>query len=288
VEQQQRLRQTMGRFFPARVLRDVLENPGSLEPKRVEITVLLTDLRNSTALAEQLGIEEMLGLLNRIFAIENSAVFAEDGSLEKPVGDQFLAYWGAPDPQPDSADRALRSALTLINGLESLRETLEPRTRELFGYGVALHAGKSLIANIGSSQFFHYGVVGDLINATARVESLTKYYGVLAIATRDVCNRLSRPPQARLIDRVIVKGKSVPLELYELHHKFSRENFEEVANSYSEAFALYEKGKFAEAERLFRMLSRTDKPSQVLAERCSELGEHPPAKWSGVFALTTK
>jgi adenylate cyclase len=140
----------------------------------------------------------------------------------------------------------------------------------------------------GSAQFFHYGPVGDLMNATARVESLTKYYGVLAIATRDFCNRLSRPPEARIIDRVIVKGKSVPLDLYELQHKLSPENFGEIAERYAEAFTLYENGKFAEAERLFRTLSPTDKPSQILAERCSELGAHPPAEWSGVFALTTK
>src|SRR5204863_4342307 len=179
-----------GLYFSPRVLKDVLENPGSLEPKRVEITVLLTDLRNSTALAEQLGTEGMLELLNRIFTVENGAVFAEDGSLENPVGDQFLAYWGAPEAQANASDRALRAALALIDGLESLRETLEPPTRELFGYGVALHAGQSLIANIGSSQFFHYGVIGDLINATARVESLTKYYGVVGLATREVHDRL--------------------------------------------------------------------------------------------------
>lgn len=286
--ERQRLRNTMGLYFSPRVLKDVLENPGSLEPKRVEITVLLTDLRNSTALAEQLGTEGMLELLNRIFAIENSAVFAEDGSLEKPVGDQFLAYWGAPDPQADSADRALRSALTLINGLESLRETLESRTRELFGYGVALHAGQSLIANIGSSQFFHYGVVGDLINATARVESLTKLYGVIVLATREVYDRFTQPPESRLIDRVVVKGKSTPLELIEVRNRCSPPNFWEIAERYAQAFTLYEKGKFVEAERLFRILSPTDKPSQVLAERCSELSAHPPAEWNGVFALTTK
>src|SRR5206468_4874041 len=112
--ERQRLRNTMGLYFPPRVLNDVLANPGRLDPKRVEITVLLTDLRNSTALAEQLGTEGMLDLLNQIFAVENRAVFAEDGSLEKPVGDQFLAYWGAPDPQSDAADRALRAALMLI------------------------------------------------------------------------------------------------------------------------------------------------------------------------------
>jgi class 3 adenylate cyclase/CHASE2 domain-containing sensor protein len=286
--QRQRLRNTMGLYFSPRVLKDVLENPGSLEPKRVEITVLLTDLRNSTALAEQLGTEGVLELLNRIFTIENSAVFAEDGSLEKPVGDQFLAYWGAPDPQTDSADRALRAAITLVDGLESLRETLEPRTRELFGYGVALHAGQSLIANIGSSQFFHYGVIGDLINATARVESLTKLYGVTLLATREVHNHFTQPPQSRLIDRVVVKGKSTPLELIEVRSRCSVANFDEIANSYPEAFALYEKGKFAEAEPLFRLLSRVDKASEVMAERCSELRAHPPAEWHGVFALSTK
>jgi adenylate cyclase len=286
--QRQRLRNTMGLYFSPRILKDVLENPGRLEPKRLQITVLLTDLRNSTPIAEQLGTEGMLNLLNRIFTIENSAVFDEEGSMEKPVGDQFLAYWGAPDPQPDAGDRALRAAQTIIEGMHELSETFDPQTRQLFGYGVALHAGESLIGNIGSAQFFHYGPVGDLMNATARVESLTKYYGVLAIATREFCKRLSRPPEARMIDRVIVKGKSVPLELYELQHKFSPENFPEVTRDYTEAFALYENGKFAEAERLFRMLSPTDKPSQVLAERCSELGAHRPAEWSGVFALTTK
>jgi len=286
--ERQRLRNTMGLYFSPRVLNDVLKNPGCLEPQRLEITVLLTDLRNSTALAELLGTEGMLKLLNKIFTVENSAVFAEDGSMETPVGDQFLAYWGAPDPQPDAGDCALRAAQTLIEGMDALSASFDAPTRQLFGYGVALHAGESLIGNIGSAQFFHYGPVGDLMNATARVESLTKYYGVLAIATRDFCDRLSQPPEARLLDRVIVKGKSVPLELSELKHKFSPENFDEIAKSYSEAFALYETGKFAEAEQLFGRLSPVDKPSQVLADRCAELRANPPAQWRGVFALSTK
>src|SRR4029077_18522674 len=240
--ERQRLRSTMALYFSPRVLEDVLKNPGRLEPKRVEITVLLTDLRNSTALAEPRGTESMLDLLNRIFTVKNRAVFAEDGSLEKPAGDQFLAYWGAPDPQSDAADRALRATLALIEGMHELRETLDPNVKELFGYGLALHAGQSLIANIGSAQFFHYGVIGDLINATARVESLTKHYGVLRAATREVHERFASPPQSRLIDRVIVKGKSTPLELFELRHKFSQGNFNEIAKHYSDAFALYEHG----------------------------------------------
>ena len=286
--ERQRLRSTMGLYFSPRILNDVLKNPGRLEPKRVEITVLLTDVRNSTVLAEQLGTEGMLNLLNRIFTVENSAVFAEEGSMEKPVGDQFLAYWGAPDPQPDAADRALRAALTIIEGMHSLRETFDSQTREMFGYGVALNAGESLIANIGSAQFFHYGPVGDLMNATARVESLTKYYGVLMLTTREFCNRLSHPPDLRIIDRVVVKGKSVPLELIELRHKLSPENFQEIANSYAAAFACYQEGKFGEASRLFESLRGSDKPSRVMAERCADFAAHPPEDWRGVFAFAAK
>jgi adenylate cyclase len=286
--ERQRLRNTMALYFSPSVLKNVLENPGRLEPKRVEITVLLTDLRNSTALAEQLGTERMLDLLNRIFTVENRAVFAEDGSLEKPVGDQFLAYWGAPDPQSDAADRALRATLTLIEGMHELRETLDPKVKELFGYGLALHAGQSLIANIGSTQFFHYGVIGDLINATARIESLTKYYGVLALATREVFEKVSQRPESRVIDRVIVKGKSVPLELIEVRHKFSPENFHEIATKYAEAFSFYEEGKFDAAERVFRALAAFDKPSKVLAARCAELCVQPPTDWRGAFAFAAK
>jgi adenylate cyclase len=126
------------------------------------------------------------------------------------------------------------------------------------------------------------------MNATARVESLTKYYGVLMLTTRKFCNRLRQQPEARIIDRLIVKGKSAPLELIELRHSLSSENFGEVARNYSTAFALYEKGKFGEAEQLFRSQSEHDKPSKVLAERCAQFTADPPANWSGVFALATK
>jgi class 3 adenylate cyclase len=286
--QRQRLRNTMGLYFSPHVLKNVLENPGRLEPKRVEITVLLTDIRNSTPLAERLGTEGMLNLLNRIFTVENAAVFAEDGSMEKPVGDQFLAYWGAPDPQTDATDRALRAAMKLIQGMHDLQETFDSQIRELFGYGLALHAGESLIANIGSAQFFHYGPVGDLMNATARVESLTKHYGVLAFGTLEFYKRLSHPPEARMIDRVVVKGKSAPLELFELRHRFSPANFHEIATKYAEAFVLYEEGKFHDAERMFRKQAEFDKPSRVLAARCAELCIHPPENWHGIFALETK
>jgi adenylate cyclase len=288
--QRLKLRSTMSLYFSPHIMEHVLKNPGSMEPQQAEITALLTDLRNSTAIAELLGPAGMFQLLNQVFETQTRSILAEDGSMEHFLGDQFLSYWGAPDTQPDATDRAFRAALTLISGMEELRRNLDPKLKSLFGYGVALHSGTALIGNKGSAQRLDYGLVGDLINAAARVESLTKYYGVLFLITREAYARLSAPPMVRVIDKAIVKGKSVPLELLEVRHSYSPENFGDIVERYNVAFVLYERGAFAEAGKLFAALRDEiqDKPSALMAERCHELAMDPPKDWEGIFQLTTK
>jgi adenylate cyclase len=280
----------MSLYFSPHIMEHVLKNPGSMEPQQAEITVLLTDLRNSTAIAELLGPPGMFQLLNNVFETQTRAILAEDGSMEHFLGDQFLSYWGAPNAQPDATDRAFRASLNLISGMEELRGNLEPKLQALFGYGVALHSGTALIGNKGSAQRLDYGLVGDLINAAARVESLTKYYGALFLITREAYTRLSAPPMVRLIDKAIVKGKTVPLELFEVKHAHSPDHFDESLERYNAAFAEYESGNFAKAERMFATLSeeRHDRPSALMAERCRELATNPPNEWNGVYHLTTK
>jgi class 3 adenylate cyclase/CHASE2 domain-containing sensor protein len=288
--QRLKLRSTMSLYFSPHIMEHVLQNPGSMEPQQAELTVLLTDLRNSTAIAELLGPPGMFQLLNQVFETQTRAILAEDGSMEHFLGDQFLSYWGAPDAQPDAADRAFRASLSLITGMEELRTNLDPNLKALFGYGVALHSGTALIGNKGSAQRLDYGLVGDLINAAARVESLTKYYGVLFLITREAHAKLSLAPKARLIDKAIVKGKSTPLELFEVHHAHSSEHFDETLERYSAAFAEYERGNFQAAEGMFAALhdDRQDKPSAVMAERCRELASDPPKDWTGIYHLTIK
>lgn len=288
--QRLKLRSTMSLYFSPHIMEHVLQNPGSMEPQQAEITVLLTDLRNSTPIAELLGPPGMFQLLNRVFEIQTRAILAEDGSMEHFLGDQFLSYWGAPNAQPDATDRAFRASLSLIKGMEELRTDLDPKLKALFGYGVALHSGSALIGNKGSAQRLDYGLVGDLINAAARVESLTKYYGVLFLITREAHTRLSQPPSVRLIDKAVVKGKTTPLELLEVKHPHSPDHFDETLERYNEAFVEYERGNFAVAERMFGVLGheKQDKPSVLMTERCQELAADPPSDWNGIYHLTTK
>jgi adenylate cyclase len=288
--QRLKLRSTMSLYFSPHIMEHVLKNPGSMEPQQAEITVLLTDLRNSTAIAELLGPPGMFQLLNQVFETQTRAILAEDGSMEHFLGDQFLSYWGAPDAQPDATDRAFRAALNLISGMEEVRGKLEPKLKALFGYGVALHSGTALIGNKGSAQRLDYGLVGDLINAAARVESLTKHYGALFLITREAFARLSVAPTVRLIDKAIVKGKSVPLELLEVKHSHSPDHFGETLERYNAAFAEYERGNFDKAERMFAALrdERQDKPSALMSERCRDLIADPPQDWNGVYQLKDK
>ena len=285
-----KLRHTMGLYFSPRVLEVVLSDPGSMQPRRAEVVLLLTDLRNSTPLAEALGPKGMFELLNKVFEAQTSAIMSEEGNLEHFLGDQFLSYWGAPQKQPDAADRAGRAAMKLIRAMEELRAKLSPEVQKLFGYGVALHAGSVLVGNKGSALRLDYGLVGDTVNEAARVESLTKYYGVKLLVTREAFASFHPQTTRRIVDRVIVKGKSEPVELFECENPCTPKNFAAICERYKTAYDTYFFGRFTEAQAQFQQLVSefTDGPSRALAFRCAELISHPPAHWNGIWLMDAK
>jgi adenylate cyclase len=284
------LRKTMDLYFSPKVSAYVLANPGSMEARAAEVTLLLTDLRNSTPLAEKLGPGGMFKLLNQVFEVETNAVMGQDGSLEHFLGDQFLTYWGAPQPQPEGPDQALRAAMELIDGMEKVKAMQNPEVKALFGYGVALHRGSVLFGNKGSAKRLDFGLVGDTINEAARIEALTKYYGVTLLVSREIFNLLTSPGPHRLLDRVIVKGKSTPVELLELQNPRTPPNYPDLVRDWDTAFALYTDGKFAEAKPTFTRLAEqfNDGPSKLMVHRCDELIAYPHDGWKGVWKMENK
>ena len=284
------LRNTMGLYFSPRVLEAVLADPGSMEPRRADVTLLLTDLRNSTPLAEMLGPQGMFELLNRVFEAQTNAIMSEEGNLEHFLGDQFLSYWGAPQAQPDGVDCANRAAIKLITAMEKLRATLSPEIHKIFGYGVALHSGAVLVGNKGSAQRLDYGLVGDTVNEASRVEALTKYYGVKLLVTSVTLVQFSTQPTHRLVDRVIVKGKSEPVELFECENPCTPPEFAEICQRYHAAYDAYSSGDFITALAQFEALMSefSDGPSKALSTRCAELIAHPPVGWAGIWKMDAK
>jgi adenylate cyclase len=174
--------------------------------------------------------------------------------------------------------------------MEDLRASLAPEVQKLFGYGVALHSGSVLVGNKGSALRLDYGLVGDTVNEAARVESLTKYYGVKLLVTRDAFAQFNPLGARRMIDRVIVKGKSEPVELFECENPCTPKNYAVICEHYKAAYDDYFFGRFSEAQTRFEKLVEEfgDGPSRTLAVRCTELLAHPPAKWNGIWKMDAK
>jgi adenylate cyclase len=285
-----KLRYTMGLYFSPRVLEAVLADPGSMNPRRADVTLLLTDLRNSTPLAEKLGPQGMFDLLNRVFEAQTSAIMSEEGNLEHFLGDQFLSYWGAPQAQSDAVARAERAAQKLISAMEQLCASLSPDVQKLFGYGVALHSGSVLVGNKGSALRLDYGLVGDTVNEAARIEALTKEYGVKLLISGDTFAQLGKHGVHRLVDRVIVKGKTEPVELFERENPCVPSKYSDLCQRYEAAYNQYASGRFAEAKAVFENLAEefNDGASRILAARCTRLIAAPSTEWNGIWKMESK
>jgi adenylate cyclase len=143
-------------------------------PERREVTVLLTDIVGFTTLAERTPPEGLTEFINQHFTMLSACVEAEQGTLAQFIGDSMMVFWGAPDPQPDHAARACRTALAIARALEeeNLRRLAEgqPPIRVRIG----INTGEVTAGNVGAPGRSNYGIVGDTVNTTQRIEQLAK------------------------------------------------------------------------------------------------------------------
>ena len=143
----------------------------SVTSEEREVTVMFTDIMGFSGLAEPRSAAETASLLNRHFAVISACVEEEGGTVDKYMGDGLMAFWGAPEDQPDHAARAVRAALAIARAVaracDDQRRAGEPPVRIRIG----LHTGVAVVGNIGSPSRYNYTTVGDTVNAAARIEA---------------------------------------------------------------------------------------------------------------------
>lgn len=283
----------LGFYFSPAVLRQVTRNLDMIRPRGSEVAVLLSDLRGFTTLCETQPVERVFELLNRLFAIETDAALRENGSLARFAGDQFLAYWGAPEPCDDAPDRALRGAIGIHRELGKRRSA--PDSDDLDRWleiGIGLHCGRGLTGHVGSRSYRDYNLVGDCVNTTARIESQTKTYAAPILASGEFIAAVKAKPLSLLVDRVQVKGKSRATDLHALFVDETPDLLCGIA-SYRAAFENYLSGDFAAASPQFETLTKHPNPTlatsaTLLLERCRRFVDQAPSDWDGVYELTSK
>lgn len=283
-----------------------------------EITVFFSDVRNFTNISEAMGDpKNLIDFMNEYMDPMTDIIIETGGTIDKFIGDAIMAYWNAPADVADHADQAVKATLNQLHRCVSLNEEMRKDERfkpvvdmadrlgkPIVDIGIGLNTGIAIVGEMGSSSRADYTCIGDPINLGARLESLCKFYNSKCNISNFTKDQLQRDYIYRFLDLVTVKGKSEPIEIWQIHDfeggkdgeylfDVSRERLQEELDYYHEAIHFYKEAKFPEALKIFKEINGwKDKTNKnvydMYIERCEHYIEEPPADFNGVFVHQTK
>ena len=209
LEAQRRLFERM--VSPA-VINQLDPNSLQLGGKRVDLTVLFADIRGFTSYSEKTSPEQLVSVLNRYLAAMAEAVLSQEGTIDKFLGDAVMAWFNAPIPQPDHTLRAVKAALFLRETVESLYQEL-PEDLHL-AFGVGIHYGDAVLGLIGTDRRLEYTAISDSVNTAKRIQENSANNQILI--SKEAYERVKDRVEAKQHASMAVKGKSQPVEVYEV------------------------------------------------------------------------
>ncbi len=212
------IRSTFSKFVSKSVVDELLKHPDKLKlggEKKI-LTVLFSDIRGFTSISERLSPEELVEHLNIYLQEMTALVFKYQGTLDKYVGDEIMAFWGAPIPFEDHALQACKSAIEQMDKLHELNANWEAEGKPTLDIGIGLNTGPMVVGNMGSSSRMDYTLMGDNVNLGARLEGTNKVYGTNIIISENTYEHVKDHVVVRELDLIRVKGKEQPVVIYEL------------------------------------------------------------------------
>lgn len=289
------LKEMFSQYVPEKFINVMLKttNDYGLRGENRDMSVLFADIRDFTAISEDMPASELVKMLNDFFTPMTEVIFHHHGTIDKYVGDLIMAFWGAPLKNKHHAEHALKAALGMQLKLQEMQTMLQEKHWPEIKIGIGINSGQMNVGNMGSRYRRNYTVMGDAVNLASRVESLTKYYGVGIIVTET-----TRADQHKFIfrklDKMRVKGKKNGVAIYELvchQHDLTPEMAHEL-ELYHQALDHYYQVQWQDSLALFNELQAAHpdtKIYQIYIERLQALQKHPvPHDWDGIFTHTAK
>lgn len=182
--------------------------------RRKDVAVLFTDIRSFTTMSEAVEPEQAVSLLNRYFGLTTKAVFENQGTVDKFIGDSMMAVFNAPQDLEDYVYRAVRAAVTMREGAGELEAEFRKETGIWSGFGVGIHCGTVVIGNIGTEFRTDYTAIGDTVNVAARLEGLAAPGEILI--SGEVYERLKGRIEAEYLGERELKGKREEIAVYKV------------------------------------------------------------------------
>ena len=299
ISSEKRMKSTMSKYMDPDVADQLLAGGEDvLGGKSGEATVLFSDIRNFTTMTEELGAQGTVSFLNEYFTIMVDCIQKEGGMLDKFIGDAIMAAFGIPVFYEDSAERGVRTAIFMLREMFRWNEEERKERKEKpIDMGVGLNTGVVVTGNIGSPKRMDYTMIGDGVNLASRLESACKQYFARILISEFTYDALKKSYYSREIDRVVVKGKTKPVGVYELldYHNYTYETFpnmKKVLAAFEDGLKEYRAMNWEHATEAFQdalSLNPEDKLSNMYIERCSHLQKNPPGEeWDGVWVMKSK
>jgi adenylate cyclase len=205
-------------FVPKEIVRGLLDKSIStdLGGVRQEITIVFTDVRGFTTIAESADPDTLMRQTSRYFTGLTEAFLAEGGTVDKYIGDAVMVFWNAPHRQTDHVERACRAVLSAKKANEQLNIQFEAEGLPPFITRFGIHVAEAVVGNLGSAERMEYTALGTAVNLASRLEGLNKQYGTTILASEQVYSRAQHSFAFRSIDTVVAKGMTTETRVYEL------------------------------------------------------------------------
>ncbi|MBI4527641.1 MAG: HAMP domain-containing protein [Deltaproteobacteria bacterium] len=216
LREKEMIKLAFSRYVAREVVDEILKNPEhtALTGERRDVTVLFCDMRGFTPLCERLPPEEVLHLLNEFYTLMIDTTFANEGTLDKFLGDAVMAIFGAPIAYPDHSMRAIRTAVAMKTGIEQLSRKRVEQGKEPIAVGIGVSAGEAIAGTVGTENRMEYTVIGDRVNLAARLESNAAAGQILI--SQWTYDKVASQVDVRSLGTVRVKGKEENVEVYEV------------------------------------------------------------------------
>lgn len=279
------------------LVNELISNPENLQlgGNRKNLTVLFSDIAGFSTFSEKKEPEDLVKFLNEYLSAMTDIVLQNRGTLDKYVGDAVMAFWGAPIDDENHALHGCKTAILMQKKLDEMRVRWKKENQPEIIVRIGLNSGDMVVGNIGGDQRFDYTVMGDNVNLASRLEGANKEYGTLIMIAESTYEEIKDQIIARELDLIVVKGKTLPIKVYELislKEDSIDKNFMECCNLYHDGLNFYRERKFDEAIDKFKKaveIHPEDYPSKMYLKRCQELKQNPPDEnWDGVFIMKTK
>lgn len=274
------------------VIEELLDSPEKLRLGGEEkiLTVLFSDIEDFTTHAERYSPAEMIDILSGYYDRMTEQIFRYRGTLKEYVGDEIMAFFGAPLDHPDHAQKACQAALDMRDALEKLNSDWARTGRPRLKARTGINTGPMLVGNLGSRYRFAYGVLGDAVNLGSRLEGLNKIYGTEILIGEETASLVKNDFLLRKIDVVRVKGRTQGAGVYELIARSGDDLPQEqlqALTDYAAGFDAYCHREWDKAISLFGRSLKSlpeDGPSRIMAERCRFYREtSQPQDWDCIF-----